>query len=107
MIRAKGLERAFVVSDSVALAGAEPGRHTTPVGGEVELHADGRLNVAGTPYLAGAALPLSAAIATLRRAGFDDASIEALVVTTPARIAGRDVGLHVGAPARFHRVLDA
>lgn len=99
MIRAKGLDRSFVVSDSVALAGSAPGRYRQPVGGEVELHADGRLNVAGTPYLAGAALPLRAAFGTLTRAGFAVADAVALCATNPARIAGLPVPLAVGSPA--------
>lgn len=78
-----------------------PGRYTTPVGGEVELRADGRLNVAGTPYLAGAALPLAAALGTLARAGFSQAKVVRLVLTNPATIAGIEVGLEPGARAVF------
>lgn len=96
MIKSKGLERSFIVSDSVALAGGEPGRYQAPVGGEVELHADGRLNVAGTPYLAGAALSLRWGIPTLLRAGFSLPEVEQLVSVNAGRIAGQDVALRVG-----------
>lgn len=99
MIRAKGIERSFVVSDSVALAGARPGVYDAPVGGAVELHRDGRLNVAGTPYLAGAALPLVAGIATLVRAGFTLAEAVGLVTERPGAVVGRGGVLEVGAPA--------
>lgn len=58
MLRAKGVERSVLVSDSVELAGMPPGRYPTPVGGAVELSADGRLSLAGTPLLAGAARSL-------------------------------------------------
>ena len=63
MLRAKGLARTVLVSDSVALAGMAPGLYRQVVGGSVELSADGRIGIAGTPYLAGAGLPLIANIA--------------------------------------------
>ncbi len=65
MIRAKGVERSLLISDAVALAGMKPGFYTAPVGGRVELHANGRLNIAGTNYLAGAACPLKDGIGHL------------------------------------------
>lgn len=89
MLRAKGIDRSFVVSDSVALAGSVPGRYCTPVGGEVELHADGRLNVAGTPYLAGAALCLRAGLGTLLRCGFTLYEAVRMTAANPGRIAAR------------------
>ncbi len=104
MIRAKGIERSFVVSDSVAIAGSSPGRYRAPVGGEVELDATGRLCVAGTPYLAGAALPLAAGIPTLLRAGFTEAEAVRLVLWNPAALAGMTPRLEVGAPAIVHLV---
>ncbi len=54
MLRAKTLDNAILVSDAAALGGQKPGRYRSPIGGEVEVSADGRLGVAGTPYLAGA-----------------------------------------------------
>ena len=63
MVRAKGLDRSFLVSDSVAIGGRPPGEYVSPVGGDVELTADGRLLVRGTPYLAGAAAPLADGVA--------------------------------------------
>lgn len=58
MLRAKGVKRSILVSDSVALAGMPPGTYTSPIGGTVELQADGRLCMAGSKFLAGAASSL-------------------------------------------------
>lgn len=63
ILRAKGIDRCILVSDAVSVAGLPPGRHQTAVGGEVELHENGRLNLAGTEFFAGAALPLKDGIA--------------------------------------------
>jgi N-acetylglucosamine-6-phosphate deacetylase len=68
MVRAKGVARSILVSDAVALAGLPPGLYDTPVGGRVELSPEGRLGVAGTPYLAGAARALKDGVATAVRA---------------------------------------
>jgi N-acetylglucosamine-6-phosphate deacetylase len=57
-VRAKGVERAILVSDAVALARMPPGVYDGGIGGQVELRADGRLSVLGTPYLAGSASSL-------------------------------------------------
>ena len=65
MIRAKGVERSLLISDAVALAGMKPDFYNTPVGGRVELHANGRLNIADTNFLAGAVRPLKDGIAHL------------------------------------------
>ena len=60
VVRAKGVDHCFLVSDSVALAGSPPGRYTTPIGGEVVLSADGRLALAHDErLLAGAAVSLA------------------------------------------------
>jgi N-acetylglucosamine-6-phosphate deacetylase len=57
-LRAKGISRCVLVSDSVALARLTPGVYQSEVGGDVELKADGHVNVAGTEYLAGSASSL-------------------------------------------------
>jgi N-acetylglucosamine-6-phosphate deacetylase len=100
MVRAKGIERSLLVSDSVALAGSEPGDYETPVGGTVHLSSDGRLSYAGTPYLAGAARSLADGVASavgLARVGLDDAVRMATV--NPGRFAGGRGVLRPGAPA--------
>lgn len=87
MLRAKGLERSFFVSDSVALAGMPPGRYETPVGGQVELAADGRLAVAGTPYLAGAARNLAECVASaVHLVGLKVGDAVRLATENPARV---------------------
>ena len=58
MLRAKGVARSIVVSDSVALAGMPPGTYNTFVGGQVELRADGKLCMPGTDLLAGSTASL-------------------------------------------------
>lgn len=50
---AKGMDRVLLVSDAAALAGADPGTYTSPIGGEVTVGADGRLSITGTSFLAG------------------------------------------------------
>lgn len=65
MFRAKGIERSILVSDSVALAGMPPGTYSSPIGGSVELHANGRLCMAGSDFLAGAACSLLDTVAWL------------------------------------------
>jgi N-acetylglucosamine-6-phosphate deacetylase len=67
MLRAKGIDRSLLVSDSVALAGMPAGEYTTPVGGRVELRPDGRLCVFGSELLAGATASLAQGIGNLMR----------------------------------------
>jgi len=62
MLRAKGIGRSVLVSDSVALAGMAAGIYTTPVGGRVELRPDGRLCVLGSELLAGSTASLAQCI---------------------------------------------
>jgi N-acetylglucosamine-6-phosphate deacetylase len=100
MLRAKGLERSVLVSDSVALAGMAPGRYTTPVGGAVVLSADGRLSEAGTPYLAGAARSLADGLAqVVRLTGLPLGDAVRLATVNPGRFAGGRGRLAPGAPA--------
>jgi N-acetylglucosamine-6-phosphate deacetylase len=106
MLRAKGIERSILVSDTVALAGMAPGIYNTPVGGQVELRADGRLGVFGTEMLAGSATPLIQCIGNVVRAAqisLGDAL--AMVTTDPGRFCGERGKLTVGSRAdliRFH-----
>jgi N-acetylglucosamine-6-phosphate deacetylase len=67
-VRAKGLERSILVSDSVSLGGMPPGDYTTPVGGRVRLREDGRLGLADSGYLAGATIPLKNCVAFMHAA---------------------------------------
>jgi N-acetylglucosamine-6-phosphate deacetylase len=58
MLRAKGVDRAFLVSDATEIGGRPPGRYRTAVGSLVELGADQRLSEVGGDLLAGAAATL-------------------------------------------------
>ncbi|WAH99273.1 N-acetylglucosamine-6-phosphate deacetylase [Arthrobacter sp. MMS18-M83] len=106
MIRAKTTERAYLVSDSTALAGSEPGRHRTSVGGLVDLAPGGRLSHVGTDLLAGAAATLPDGFRNvIQNVGLDLPEALKMVTSTPARvIPGTRPGLghlHVGSPADF------
>jgi N-acetylglucosamine-6-phosphate deacetylase len=104
MLRAKGLERAILVSDVAALAGLPPGRYEQPIGGRVELTADGRLGVAGTPYLAGAARNLAEDVAVaIGLGGLTLAEALRLATANPGRFAGGRGRLEPGAPADLIR----
>jgi N-acetylglucosamine-6-phosphate deacetylase len=102
MLRAKGLERSLVVSDTVALGGLPAGKYQTPIGGKVELRADGSLAIDdGTGnYLAGAALPMTAAIPVLvNQVGLTLGEAVTLMTAAPGRIIGGRGVLAVGQPA--------
>ncbi|HVX44016.1 MAG TPA: N-acetylglucosamine-6-phosphate deacetylase [Mycobacteriales bacterium] len=89
MLRAKGIERSILVSDTVALAGQAPGRYRTPVGGDVELTDDGRLVLPGTAYLAGATRPLDQCLdRAARHPGVDLADAVRMASENPARLLG-------------------
>ncbi len=100
MLRAKGVGRSHLVSDTTALGGMPPGRYRTPVGGEVELSADGRLSYAGTPYLAGASRSLADGVATaIIMADLTLSTALRLASANPGRFAGGRGVLRPGAPA--------
>jgi N-acetylglucosamine-6-phosphate deacetylase len=102
MLRAKGLARSLVVSDAVALGGLPAGKYETPIGGKVALRADGFLAIDdGTgDYLAGAALPLAAAIPVLvNQVGLALGEAVALMTSAPGRFVGGRGVLAVGQPA--------
>jgi N-acetylglucosamine-6-phosphate deacetylase len=89
MLRAKGLERSYLVSDTTAAAGLPPGIYDQPIGGRVEVGRDGRLGVVGTPYLAGASRPLRQDVAlAIRMAGLTLAQGLGLATLNPGRFVG-------------------
>lgn len=93
MLRAKGCERSVLISDSVAIAGLAAGIYETPVGGKVELLPNGRLNLYGTPYLAGSSSSLPECIAQVVR--HTDATLAQAVMmasTQPAKLLGLERG---------------
>jgi N-acetylglucosamine-6-phosphate deacetylase len=105
MLRAKGLGRSFLISDTTALGGQPPGTYHATVGGAVDVTDDGRLVLAGTTYLAGATASLSEGIA--RAVSMADISLgEAVLLATenPARVidpSGPRGRLVVGGRAEF------
>lgn len=103
MIRAKGYDRSVLVSDAVALAGMPPGTYDTTVGGKVELYSSGRLSLAGTDFLAGAARPLKDGVARLVMLGVSLRESLRMATENPGRFVGDRGMLRVGAPADLIR----
>ena len=100
MIKVKGVARSVLVSDSVALAGLPAGVYDAPIGGRVELHSNGRLSLAGTEFLAGAALPLKDGVArAMAMTGLSLGESIQLATENPGRFAGGAGLMQVGAPA--------
>jgi N-acetylglucosamine-6-phosphate deacetylase len=108
MLRAKGIDRSVLVSDTVALGGMPAGIYDAGVvGGKVEVTADGRVKSAsGGKFLAGAYCPLIDCIAHV--ANMKDFSLrDAVQMATenPGRFVGGRGRLRMGADAdlvRFH-----
>ncbi|MCG5212552.1 amidohydrolase family protein [Streptosporangium sp. KLBMP 9127] len=89
MLRAKGIERSVLVSDSVALAGCPPGEYTTPVGGRITCHEDGRLTMSGGNLLAGSGRSLMDCVAwALAGTEVDLPTAVRLAAANPARLLG-------------------
>ena len=85
LLRAKGLERTILVSDFSPLAGLPPGRY-----GQWEVRPEGKIVVAGTPYLAGADRGLDIGLArVMRLAGIGLGEAMRSVTANPARLLGR------------------
>lgn len=98
MIRAKGPERAVLVSDVTALGGMPPGVYRQPIGGDVELSPDGRLGLRGTPYLAGAARSLADGVAVTAGVVGMDLALR-MATLNPGAILGGDAGRPVAGRA--------
>ncbi|AYY14000.1 N-acetylglucosamine-6-phosphate deacetylase [Actinobacteria bacterium YIM 96077] len=91
MARATGSASCVLVSDSVALAGCSPGRYSTPVGGDVTLHTDGRLTLTGSSSLAGSTADQAGCLAwAVHEAGLDLATAASMASCNPARLLGLD-----------------
>jgi len=101
--RAKGMAHSVLVSDAVALAGMKPGIYEAAVGGKVELHANGRLSLAGTEFLAGAARPLKDGVARLTSIGISLRDSLRAATENPGRFVGGFGVLRPGAPADLIR----
>jgi N-acetylglucosamine-6-phosphate deacetylase len=94
MVRAKGIERSVLVSDVAALGGLPAGFYDQPIGGRVEIDADGRLGVAGTPYLAGAGKLLAEDVAIA-------ANVEGIGLANAMRMATENAGRFTGGRGRL------
>lgn len=68
ILRCKGVKRTILISDAITQGGLPPGTYTA-AGGEVEVAANGRISLAGTPYLAGAGDHLGQGVSNLVRMG--------------------------------------
>jgi len=88
-VRAKGVERTVLVSDAVAAGGLPPGIYEMFSGVTVELTASGRLQLQGTPYLAGAVAALPVCVANaVRHAGVTLGEAVRMVTANPAGLLG-------------------
>jgi N-acetylglucosamine-6-phosphate deacetylase len=98
-LRAKTVDRAVLVTDASAPAGAVPGRYRLGRQ-DADLTPDGRVVLTGTNRLAGSALKMNDAIANvMRMAGVSLRDAVAMATTHPARIVhmeGRLKGLVAG-----------
>jgi N-acetylglucosamine-6-phosphate deacetylase len=107
VIRAKGIERSILVSDALFVAGLRPGVYHLPDGAAVELQVTGRLELAGTPYLAGAVAALPVGIGNaMRHAGVTLSEATRMVTANPSRLLGLPVSaghesLRVGSTANL------
>ncbi|UNK70702.1 amidohydrolase family protein [Microbacterium sp. H1-D42] len=87
MIRAKGVQRSILTSDSAALAGSPPGRYATPVGGVVIVAEDGRLSLGDTGLLAGSGASLRHCVEwALAHLPFTEDDVLAMASRNPARM---------------------
>jgi N-acetylglucosamine-6-phosphate deacetylase len=104
MLLAKGVGRSVLVSDSVTLAGMPAGIYTTPVGGRVELHPNGRLCVFGSELLAGSTGSLAQCIGhVVRMTKMPLSDALAMVTVNPGRYAKGRGQLAIGSSADLVR----
>jgi N-acetylglucosamine-6-phosphate deacetylase len=105
-VRAKGLERAVLVTDAVMPAMCPPGPYKLGQL-DVELHANGSVTLAGSDRLAGSALRMDHAIGnSVRLGGVSLRDALAMATVNPARVArlaGRRRGFAPGEKADFVR----
>ena len=103
-LRAKGVERAVLVTDAAAPAGCKPGRYRL---GEqdVDLTADNRVTLAGQDRLAGSALRMDRGVENLMRLGelslADAVRLATVNAARAGRVPGRERGLMAGERADF------
>jgi N-acetylglucosamine-6-phosphate deacetylase len=102
MIRAKGVNRAILISDSVQFAGMAAGRYSSNIGGEVDVSEEGRVSMAGTPYLAGSGTSLLDIVSGFPQfVGMPFFDGLTMATHNPAAMLGRCATLCVGERADF------
>lgn len=90
MIRAKTIEHSIIVTDAIAAAGLPAGRHYLGHV-EVEVLESRRVNLPGTPYLAGSVVDMNDSVAkAVAYAGITLADAVRLATINPARAIGVD-----------------
>lgn len=88
MVRTKGKEHTILTSDALYIAGMPPGNYTS-MGLEIEVTPEGRAQLRGTPYLAGAAMPLAACVGNaVRFAGISLQEAIDMASINPFRLLG-------------------
>lgn len=97
VVRAKSPARTILVTDAMAAAGCGPGSYR--MGDvDVEVGADKRVSLKGTPFLAGSALTMSDAVAnTVRFTGLSLEDVLPMASTLPARYLNIDLAGQVTA----------
>ena len=102
IIRAKGIERVVLVSDSVKFAGMPPGRYSSAIGGDVEVSSDGRVSIFGTQFLAGSGVSLLEIISNFNNlTGLPFSDAVTMATKNPAKFLNRSVDLKPGKRADF------
>jgi N-acetylglucosamine-6-phosphate deacetylase len=103
-LRAKGMERAVLVTDASSPAGCKPGRYWLGEQ-EVDLTPDNRVVLAGQDRLAGSALRMDNGVENLMRLGelslADAVRLATVNAARAGRVPGRERGLVAGERADF------
>jgi N-acetylglucosamine-6-phosphate deacetylase len=103
-LRAKGVERAVLVTDATSPAGCPPGRYRLGEQ-EVDLTPDNRVVLAGQDRLAGSALRMDRGVENLMRLGelslADAVRLATVNAARAGRVPGREWGLTPGERADF------
>ena len=103
-LRAKGVDRAVLVTDASSPAGCPPGRYRLGEQ-EVDLTSDNRVVLAGQDRLAGSALRMDRGVENLMRLGelslADAVRLATVNAARAGRVPGRENGFATGARADF------